>query len=92
MSRISKQFCRECGTMGLIKTSQRIHPDLTRHYCKCKNSDCGHEWVAETAYCHTTKASKITADGIFQHLISKLPKSELEKFQHFLKMQLQMAQ
>lgn len=78
MSRRPKQYCRECHSEAIILKTERLHRDSSRLYCRCKNPDCNHEFVMSLDYSHTTKASKLTENGLLQYFIDKLPLAELE--------------
>ncbi|MGX2949359.1 ogr/Delta-like zinc finger family protein [Ursidibacter sp. B-7004-1] len=84
MSRRPIQYCRECCSEAIILKTERIHRDSSRLYCRCKNPDCNHEFVMNLDYSHTTKASKLTNQGLLQYFLDKLPLAELENLQSVL--------
>lgn len=89
MSRKFIIYCRECGSRAIISKTIREHNDFYAVHCRCKNPECGHGWVANFEYAHTTKASKSTINGLLDNLIQRLPKIELENIMKSLSKQLQ---
>lgn len=84
MARRPTQFCRECNSEAIILKTERIHRDSGRLYCRCKNPHCGHEFVMNLDYSHTTKASKLTEKGLLHYFIEKLPAAEREELKKIL--------
>lgn len=84
MGRRLKQYCRECQSEAAITKTERIYRDSNRLYCRCKNPDCGHEFVMTLDYSHTTKASKLTEKGLLHYFIDKLPAAEREELRKIL--------
>ncbi|MDU4897373.1 MAG: ogr/Delta-like zinc finger family protein, partial [Haemophilus parainfluenzae] len=43
-----------------------LHSEFTRYYCACKNPLCGHRFVMNMEFGHTTRASKLTKDKLLE--------------------------
>lgn len=77
MSRALRVVCRVCGERAVILKSDRQTLDFNRLYCQCKNPDCGHRFVVDLTFSHTTHESRLTRKGIVDYLLESLPKHEL---------------
>lgn len=88
MARQFKQFCKICSSPAIIYKTERVHTEISTIYCRCKNPNCGHRWASDVIFSHTLQASKFEENGIIQHLISKLPKEELEKMHKVIQQEL----
>lgn len=75
-----KQICKFCGHKGVIQKSDQQTPEYSRLYVVCRNPECGHKWVMDLTYSHTTQESKLTRDGILDYLLNSLPKESLAEF------------
>lgn len=84
MAQRFKIFCRDCKSPAIIKKTIREHEDFSTVHCYCSNPECGHAWVANFEYAHTTKASKSTTYEIMVNLMQRLPKTELEEVEKIL--------
>lgn len=72
-----KQICKCCGHKGVIQKSDQQTPEYSRLYVVCRNPQCGHHWVMDLTYSHTTRESKLTNEGLFNYLLNNLPPQRL---------------
>ncbi|RRN04773.1 transcriptional regulator [Bibersteinia trehalosi] len=80
MAKILDIYC-ECGSKAFITKTENIHRNFKKLYCTCRNPDCGHKFVMNLEFSHTTSTSKLTKDGLLKYLIGKL--SEADKNELF---------
>ena len=59
MARTTDIYCTVCNSKSVIERSERIHSEFTRYYCACKNPLCGHRFVMNMEFGHTTRSSKL---------------------------------
>ncbi|OOF58913.1 ogr/Delta-like zinc finger family protein [Rodentibacter myodis] len=76
MARTTDIYCAVCDTKSVIERAERIHSDFTRYYCACKNPLCGHRFVMNMEFSHTTRSSKLTKDKLLALVLGKLSKEE----------------
>lgn len=71
--------CKICGSKALINKSQREHKEFTKLYCTCKNQDCGHKFVLNLEFSHTTKPSKLKEQDYFKYILTCLPNDKKQE-------------
>lgn len=76
MARTTDIYCTVCNSKSVIERSERIHSEFTRYYCACKNPLCGHRFVMNMEFGHTTRSSKLTKDKLLELVLSKLSVEE----------------
>lgn len=91
MARQLKQFCKVCQSPAIVTKTERIHSEISTIYCTCKNPNCGHSWASDIIFSHSLKESKLNEVGVIQYLLNKLPKSELQKINQAIQLELQIA-
>ena len=84
MSRRPRQICRECHSDAIITKTERLDKNLSRFYCRCKNPDCCHEWVANLEYSHIIRSSKLTEKGLLYYLLERMPPEERQQLRQVL--------
>ncbi|MFZ7175170.1 ogr/Delta-like zinc finger family protein [[Pasteurella] aerogenes] len=84
MSRTTDIYCNECQSKATIKRTERIHSTYSKLYCTCRNPACGHKFVMNLEFSHTTQSSKLTQDGLLSYLIGKLSDDERLKLKEIL--------
>ncbi|MFA1401259.1 ogr/Delta-like zinc finger family protein [Haemophilus influenzae] len=76
MARTTDIYYAVCNAKSVIERSERIHSEFTRYYCACKNPLCGHRFVMNMEFSHTTRSSKLTKDKLLELVLSKLSEEE----------------
>ncbi|AWI51402.1 transcriptional regulator [Actinobacillus porcitonsillarum] len=75
MAKILDIYC-DCGSKAVVTKTERMHSNLKKLYCTCKNPDCGHKFVMNLEFSHTTTSSKLTKDGLIKYLLGKLSNAD----------------
>ena len=86
MARTTDIYCTVCNSKSVIERSERIHSEFTRYYCACKNPLCGHRFVMNMEFGHTTRASKLTKDKLLELVLGKLSDEEKANLRKILVM------
>lgn len=84
MARTTDIYCTVCNAKSVIERSERIHSEFTRYYCACKNPQCGHRFVMNMEFGHTTRSSKLTKDKLLELVLGKLSDDEKAKLRKIL--------
>lgn len=73
-----RRYFNNGAHMGFIlySTDPDLHSESTRYYCACKNPLCGHRFVMNMEFGHTTRASKLTKDKLLELVLGKLSDEE----------------
>jgi len=79
MARTTDIYCTVCNAKSVIERAERIHSEFTRYYCACKNPQCGHRFVMNMEFGHTTRSSKLTKDKLLELVLGKLSDDEKAK-------------
>ncbi len=64
--------CPACGQRAIITKTNQLslaHADL---YCSCKDSECGHTFVANLSFSHTLSPSAHTSSALVSELVKAL--------------------
>ncbi|MBN6064749.1 ogr/Delta-like zinc finger family protein [Aggregatibacter actinomycetemcomitans] len=80
----AKILCNVCGSDSIIKRTERVHTDLSRLYCICKNKECNHRFVMSMEFSHSTRASDLKKDEILKTLLDQLPETNKREIIQFL--------
>lgn len=71
--------CRECGGKATITKRQNQSTDVADLYCSCRNSECGHTFVATLSYKHSLSPGAASAEKMLVDLLrSKSPQEQME--------------
>lgn len=84
MARTTDIYCTVCNAKSVIERAERIHSEFTRYYCACKNPHCGHRFVMNMEFGHTTRSSKLTKDKLLELVLGKLSDDEKAKLRKIL--------
>ncbi|OOF38846.1 transcriptional regulator [Rodentibacter rarus] len=76
MARTTDIYCKVCNAKSVIERTERIHSEFARYYCVCKNPQCGHRFVMNMEFSHTTRSSKLTKDKLLELVLGKLSEEE----------------
>ncbi|QPB43057.1 ogr/Delta-like zinc finger family protein [Rodentibacter haemolyticus] len=76
MARTTDIYCTVCNTKSVIERAERIHSKFTRYYCSCKNPQCGHRFVMNMEFSHTTRSSNLTKDKLLELILGKLSEDD----------------
>ncbi|MBE2895582.1 transcriptional regulator [Pasteurellaceae bacterium HPA106] len=76
MARQVEIYCKFCSSPCVINKTERMHHDLSRFYCSCRNHECGHRFVLSVEYSHATRASSYVKNSLIHHLINQLSDKE----------------
>ncbi|WP_238544442.1 ogr/Delta-like zinc finger family protein [Avibacterium paragallinarum] len=68
----------------MITRTDRIHSNFSKLYCSCRNSKCGHKFVINQEFSHTTKTSLLTKERLLKLLIGQLSEEDKEKLKQEL--------
>ena len=82
--RVLRVNCNICKSDCVIYRTERIHEDLSRLYCSCKNEDCKHKFVLNMEFSHSTRASDLKKDEILKTLLNQLPETNKQEIIQFL--------
>lgn len=77
-------FCKVCHHKSAITKTQKEHPELSRIYCQCLNPQCGHRFVLNLQFSHSTKTSQLIANDLTLTLIQQLSDDEKRKIKQLL--------
>ena len=72
MARMLKVYCKVCKGKSYITKTERVHPEISKIYCSCKNPDCNHRFVMNLEYSHTTRTSSLVQDDLISQLVANL--------------------
>lgn len=67
-----KQYCRECGTKAINNRVERNKDNNALLYFLCSNPDCGHSWIANLTFSHSTKKSKLSILGACRDILENV--------------------
>lgn len=87
MARTADIYCNVCNTKAVITRTDRIHSNFSKLYCSCRNPECGHKFVVNQEFSHTTKTSQLTKDGLLKYLIDQLSEKDREDLKKLLDQQ-----
>ncbi|POY46785.1 ogr/Delta-like zinc finger family protein [Avibacterium paragallinarum] len=84
MARTADIYCNVCNSKAMITRTDRIHSNFSKLYCSCRNSKCGHKFVINQEFSHTTKTSLLTKERLLKLLIGQLSEEDKEKLKQEL--------
>lgn len=84
MARTTDIYCKVCNKRAVIQRTERIHSEFSRLYCACKNPDCGHKFVMNLEFSHSTKSSLLTKDQLLSLTLNRLSEDDKEKIRQLL--------
>ncbi|MEE3608245.1 ogr/Delta-like zinc finger family protein [Avibacterium paragallinarum] len=84
MARTADIYCNVCNSKAMITRTDRIHSNFSKLYCSCRNSKCGHKFVINQEFSHTTKTSLLTKESLLKLLIGQLSEEDKEKLKQEL--------
>lgn len=76
--------CNICGNKSIITKTDRVHSELSRLYCSCKNKECMHRFVMNLEFSHSTAPSLLKKDELLLTLLKKLPEQEIQQIIEYL--------
>lgn len=85
MARTTDIYCTVCNEKAVIERAERIHSEFTRYYCACKNPLCGHRFVMNMEFSHTTRSSKLTKENLLKLTLRQLSQEDKDNLIKLLK-------
>jgi hypothetical protein len=77
--------CPDCLADATISRTNRKYPQLSDVYCQCTNLECGHTFVMNVPFSHTTSTSALTGDGMVKELLNALGRDERKQVLELLR-------
>ncbi|HIF5512885.1 TPA: ogr/Delta-like zinc finger family protein [Pasteurella multocida] len=84
MARTLDIYCKVCNSKATVTRTERIHSEYSKSYCTYKNPACGHKFVLNVEFSHTTKTSLLTKDGLLSLMINQLSDKDKQKIREML--------
>ena len=66
--------CRECHGKARISSRNELSVDYTNLYCLCL--ECGHQFVVNLAYSHTTRPGAKAVDQLLFDRLRNMPRTQ----------------
>ncbi|WP_256856104.1 ogr/Delta-like zinc finger family protein [Rodentibacter ratti] len=85
MARTTDIYCKVCNAKSVIERTERIHSEFARYYCVCKNPQCGHRFVMNMEFSHTTRSSKLTKENLLKLTLQQLSQEDKDNLMRLLK-------
>ncbi|MEB3457147.1 ogr/Delta-like zinc finger family protein [Pasteurella multocida] len=87
MARTLDIYCKVCNSKAIVTRTERIHSDFSKSYCSCKNKACGHKFVINVEFSHTTKTSLLTKDALIETLLANSSPQDRQRYKRILEEQ-----
>ena len=68
--------CKECGSKGRITSRDELSREFAKLYCQCGSAQCGHTWVANLTFSHTSSPSAEAVDRLLFDRLRDMSRSQ----------------
>lgn len=68
--------CRVCRGKARIASRNELSVDYTNLYCICLEPGCGHQFVMNLAFSHTTRPAASAVDQLLFDRLQSLPRDQ----------------
>lgn len=68
--------CKECKGKARIASRDKLSVEFSKLYCMCLEPGCGHQFVMNLTFSHTTRPAAGTIDQLLFDRLRDLPKAQ----------------
>lgn len=84
MARTTNIYCKICNGKAVVSRTEQMTSDYSKLYCSCRNPNCGHRFVMNLEFSHTTKTSLLTQKDLISYLVKNLSHSDKAELKRIL--------
>lgn len=84
MARTTNIYCKICNSRSVVTRTERLTSEFNKLYCSCRNPHCGHKFVMNLEFSHTTRTSQLTQKELISYLVKNLSQSDKTELKKIL--------